>query len=353
MRVTAALCALITAASLGLVAVGPAQASGTGYPVIVRPTDEELVPAGFTGPFEVDFSDAAVGDYTVVISCNTGGFVDFQESHDVGYDGTNDVQTVTLRNRMPTHPNCSVTVGLAGTPDDDHQVRRDFRVDVPAVSLGSVRQSPTVIYSRVRDGYRDSTTTGYRLSRSASVTASVRRNGGSLVRRVRLGHVDAGSHAWSWRGRNDSNRAVPVGTYRVRLRAVDDSGNTATVTKTVTIASKVVTRSRTVSKAGSAGVRSTRGSCVASRSDGVMSLDCFHGRSAHAAYRFAVPASATRLHFHVYGAAPADDLCCHGRITKTGDRTSRTRFRVTVGVTDMRAYDVRSVRISYRYRARI
>jgi FlgD Ig-like domain len=350
MRVTAALCALITAASLGLAAAGPARAAGTGTPVIVRPTDEQLVPAGFTGPFEVDFSDAAVGDYTVVVSCNTGGFLDFAESHAVSYDGTNDVQDVILRHRMPPHPNCSVAVGRAGTPD---QVTLDFRVDDPAVSIGSVRQSPTVIYSRVRDGYRDSTTTGYRLSRPASVTASVRRSTGSLVRRVRLGHLDAGSHAWSWRGRNDSNHALPVGTYRVRLTAVDDSRNIAEVTRTVTLASKVVTRTTAVSKAGSSGVRSTRGSCVASRSDGVMSLDCFHGRGAQAAYRFAVPASATRLRFHVSGAAPADDLCCHGRITKTGKRTSRTRFRVTVGVTDMRAYDVRSVRISYRYRARI
>src|SRR3954449_9739548 len=163
MRVTAALCALITATSLGLAAIGPAQAIGTGYPAIVTPTDEALVPEGFTGPFEVDFSRAAVGHYSVVVSCNTVGFVDFEESHDVSYDGTNDVQTVTLRDRMPTHPNCSVTVRLAGTPDDDHQVSRDFRVDARAVSIGSVRQSPTVIYSRVRDGYRDSTTTGYRL----------------------------------------------------------------------------------------------------------------------------------------------------------------------------------------------
>lgn len=73
------------------------------------------------------------------------------------------------------------------------------------------------------DGRKDRLPVKFLLRERAVVTVVVaRKGGGDQVRRVRLGSLRAGEHAWRWDGRNEAGRPVPNGTYRIRLTAVGE-----------------------------------------------------------------------------------------------------------------------------------
>ena len=81
-------------------------------------------------------------------------------------------------------------------------------------------------------------------------------------------------------------------------------------------------------------------------------LDCWGGRYAIARYNFGVPASAFSFRWTVRGTPTGADLCCDGRITRTGHRIKPRLFQVRVRVTGWRAYEIRGVSLTYTYKVR-
>src|SRR5206468_2066116 len=73
-----------------------------------------------------------------------------------------------------------------------------FRVDLPPVHVTYVTASPETFYPRVHDGYRDTTSIGYTVSRAADITIAVTNANGTTVLIDQLGRVGQGRHAWTW-----------------------------------------------------------------------------------------------------------------------------------------------------------
>jgi|MDSW01.1.fsa_nt_gb flagellar basal-body rod modification protein FlgD len=59
---------------------------------------------------------------------------------------------------------------------------------------------------------------------AADVSLRIMNSDGAIVRRVELGNQGAGSHQFSWDGRNDEGDILPTGMYRVEVMATDASG---------------------------------------------------------------------------------------------------------------------------------
>ena len=76
-----------------------------------------------------------------------------------------------------------------------------------------------VAFSPNGDNRKDTGKFGFRLNRTATVTAKVRRNGNTVRGPVRLGRLAPGHHVWRWDGRNNRDRIVSDGSYRVLLSA--------------------------------------------------------------------------------------------------------------------------------------
>ena len=354
MRISSRLASVVAASTMLVAAANaaPAGAVGTGDPAIVSPTADALVPAGDTGPVRVDFSDAPVGDYTVRVQCTgTSGYDDVHSAH---YAGTgDDAQQFTLA-PLPASSTCSTTVDATpADPADPHRAEAGFRVDAPPVRLTRVTPSPGLFYPRVRDGYRDESLTGFTLTRRANVRVGVRNPGGGVTRSVRMGWLGAGRHTFQWGGRNNAGQLAKVGTFTVIIRATDSSGHEAMASRKVTVASRLVTAHGSRTLPGNVGARSTSGACYATKLDGVMTLDCWGGHYARATYRFRVPRSASHTHWRVVGGTTDSDICCQGRITRTGHRATTTRYAVRVQVTGWRTYDIRRVHATWRYQKRI
>jgi hypothetical protein len=111
---------------------------------------------------------------------------------------------------------------------------------------------------------------------------------------------------------------------------------------------------KSASRAGHVSSVSRSGTCFISRSSyyRTTSLDCWGGRYARAAYAFRLPSNASRVSWALGGRRTPADLCCDGRIVRTGKRVTSTLFRIQVQVTGWRAYDVTSARVSYTTRVR-
>jgi flagellar basal-body rod modification protein FlgD len=59
---------------------------------------------------------------------------------------------------------------------------------------------------------------------SADVSLRIMNQDGAIVRRVELGNQGAGTHNFSWDGRNDEGDMLPSGMYRVEVMATDANG---------------------------------------------------------------------------------------------------------------------------------
>jgi hypothetical protein len=76
----------------------------------------------------------------------------------------------------------------------------------------------------VRDGYRDTTTVGYRVNKRSRVTMLVRDADGHEVWRGTTRH-GRGAGSLTWRGITNAGARAPYGTYTARLTATDIAGN--------------------------------------------------------------------------------------------------------------------------------
>lgn len=109
-----------------------------------------------------------------------------------------------------------------------------------------IEQTPRVFYPLVRDGYMDSTTTAATTSLAAQLSIEVSTADGTTIWSrgpVSVGYYDpgwandGGDAEWTWNGRDDNGRIVPIGTYTIRVVAEPDDGtSTAIATTTVRVA---------------------------------------------------------------------------------------------------------------------
>ena len=115
--------------------------------------------------------------------------------------------------------------------------------------------------------------------------------------------------------------------------------------KKIKAKSDTVDRRRSKGWVGTATVsRSHSRSCYFYGYSGDLTLDCWGGREAVANYGFRLPSNARNVTWEVRGER---NCCNNGRVVKSGQRTSDTRFGVRVRVTNWASYTVRAVYVDY------
>jgi hypothetical protein len=341
-----AACCLAMAALLlaGVIStVGPAQALG-GEPVVLWPGYGQTVEYGTTGPLKIDFSSADQDTYEIVVECDNE--MGYSWAAEYEYTGQPQPWTANLDPLVvPADFDCYVHV-----IGSDYYSWVPFQVDLPPVRVTYVTASPETFYPRVHDGYRDTTSIGYSLSRAADITIAVTNANDTTVLTDQLGRIGQGRRAWTWDGRNASGALVADGGYTVVVRAIDPRGHQASssVHVSVTHGTKIV--SKTVGKYGDTGAVSLSRYCYARYPDPGLKLYCRGGRLATATYPFRVPASAYDISLVVNGHYAAGDEPCCGVIGWRWTRPSLQMVRVRVKVTGYRAAVFNSIVLKYRYR---
>jgi hypothetical protein len=223
------------------------------------------------------------------------------------------------------------------------------------MQVSEVSVWPGTFYPYVRDGYRDTTVMDYYLNQGADVVGTVRNSDGRTVRRIDLGWRGAGYRSLTWNGRNNSGDLVAVGYYSIQVQATNTEGSRATVTRQVRVNTGYRTMETTKRRWGNDGNPATRGTCYVTRYsyDDYAELDCWGGRYARMTYNFSLPGNAYDVSWRVRGARSSADICCDGRISRTGRRMSSTLFRVRTEVTGWRAFEVYSASVTYKWRKRV
>lgn len=335
---------LVIGLVVGLVGLTvPAQAAGSGNPVITSPAPDSSQPYGWRGPITVDFTNAPVGSYSITLQCDNGAWQNF--------DTVTDESTTSLSYSSSEHlaGRCDLNVSSWGSFD-----ATSFTVastpPPPALTTPSTSVNTTAFYPRVVDGYLDTVQLTYRLNRSASVIVSVLNANGAVVRNVGLGSKWAGAHLWRWNGRRADGSLLPLGKYRFRVTA---TGGTTKVGHSAwfSLATKQAWVRKRITKDGHAGAARTSGSCYIEKfaDEGTAHLDCWWGNYAQMTYGFRIPASARNTAWSVSGETSPTDICCAGSIRRWGNRPSSTSYSVKVKVTEARAYLVYGVSVAYTY----
>lgn len=335
--------------------IASASAVGDGNPSVISPFDGQTVANGWTGPVQIDFSNAPTGSFRVDITCFSDYYdTVYSESLPFTYTGEQDVFSASIAAMSKASTDCSLTV------NDDYNgttAWTSFQVGappLPTLAISNVSVSPTTFYPRVRDGYRDSTRLAYTLNRAANVTYRVRNSSGAVVRKVGPVSTSAGSRGWSWNGRKNDGTLTSTGTFTIEASATA-GGVTKSVRKQVTVATGWMTRTKSVRRYGDSGAASTSGNCsVEWDTDyGTALLDCWGGRYAKVTYGFAIPSNAYNISWAIATTRTSLDYCCDGVISKSGSRPTSSRYVLTAKVTGWRAVEVDAVRLTYTYKARI
>ncbi len=97
-------------------------------------------------------------------------------------------------------------------------------------TVRAASQTPARFYPHDGDRLARSTKVSWTLARTASVSIQVLR-GSTVVRSVKAGTRTAGSHGWTWDGRDGGGAVVERGWYTVRLTAVSWAGTTVHSTR--------------------------------------------------------------------------------------------------------------------------
>jgi hypothetical protein len=337
-------------AMFGGVCIGqsPADAAGTGDPVIVAPAPGATVANAFTGPITVDFSNAPIDTYDVSLECTFT-----YRSHTFHYVGDgDDEQTWFMTTPINTSQSCTLSVFGRYDTGSTESTFLIAPPPLPPLVVDSSWVSPATFYPLVHDDYRDTTTMHYRLSRSATVVARVLNSTGHRIRYVSLGTRGQGRHTWTWGGGRDDGQKVAPGNFRIRITA--HAGTTRSVTETVTVA----TGWRT-----GAGYRGKYGWYTSSTSHSdycgvdfdsyfaTVQLTCFYGGAyAQAKYNFAIPSNAYNVRWTVYGDVVAGDKTLR---SASGRRIDSTHYRITASVTDDCSWVIEEVDLAYSYKYRI
>jgi hypothetical protein len=260
-----------------------------------------------------------------------------------------------------TRTTCYVSSGLVGgrytiwfrDVTAGHSVPRGAAFTVPIYpQVWNQRLSLTLLYPIVQDRYRDAATLSFSTNRAALVAARVTDCAGRVVRSVSLGWRGPGTHAWTWRGRNNAGGAVAPGTYCLHGRATAAGRTARGPGLEVRVRTGYVVNRVTKVRLGdeyTSGVRTSL--CYAYTSwfrwyD--LYLDCWGGAYVQARWAFAIPANAFNVTWSVSGRRYC---CADGTVSRWAYRGRY--YNVYVKVTRWASYDVHSVRVSYSTRRRI
>lgn len=328
-------------------AMQPAAAYATSF---LYPGDGASVPDAGAAYYVVELATA--GQYWVSLYCNDY----FVDSESVWADSPGQQVTESL-GPIAAGDSCFLEVYASGYGASGYDSVY-FTVARPSVTPEVRRPSasPATFYPRVRDRYRDRTYVGFtsRLDSDVSV-AIVSRTTGRTVRTVHLPGRTWGDYysrrRVAWNGTNSHGDLVPTGGYvAVITSSLGGKSRSARVSMRVAAGFRTV-RETKIADGWSDSQDEVKGNCFASEAyPSGNDLDCWGGSYAQATYRFRLPANAYDVNWGVRGVV---ECCDSGRITKTGERTSPTSFRVRVRVTDWRSFVVRSVSLTYSYRAAI
>ena len=97
-----------------------------------------------------------------------------------------------------------------------------------------VSASPSAITPN-NDGRADTTRISWRQARAGLVTLLIRNDDGLVVRRVALGRLAGGAHAYRWGGRNQQGNVVRAGRYVARLEWSNGAGRVSADATVVTV----------------------------------------------------------------------------------------------------------------------
>ena len=152
-----------------------------------------------------DAGDGTVDHVTTAVSGSTGSITWDGRDEDGSYaaDGTYTVRFVAKDRAGNRSEAQDRTVNLYG-------------------SLGFVAGSRTVFFPQDGDAMSASTDLKFRLGSPATVSWSVRNAAGDVVRTIHAEEaLGAGTHVFTWDGRDDNGATVPRGTYRSVVSATD------------------------------------------------------------------------------------------------------------------------------------
>ena len=237
--------------------------------------------------------------------------------------------------------------------DDGNNVSLAYRripIAAPPTHLSYPSMSYATFYPIVRDGYRDSTTMTFMSDGLAKVNISVRNSAGQVVRTGSERYLDK----WTWDGRTNNASTVPAGQYQISATA-----DANTITRTVTVATKMAMVHKSIKRDGFESRSATRGKCYyrygpsSGPDEFSITLDCRGGRYARATFNWKIPSNAKNLFWDWKAPRTYLDFCCQGRITNHESRPSKTSARAVFQVTGWRAFMIRWVSLDYDYRTRI
>ena len=116
-------------------------------------------------------------------------------------------------------------------------------------TLSGLRWTPGLFFPQDGDALAGSAKASFSLARTATVTAGIYQ-GSTLIRTIWMNRsLAAGSHAWTWDGRNAAGAFVPRGRYTLRVQATSALGTTV-LTRTVVVDAFSVALSATSVRVG-------------------------------------------------------------------------------------------------------
>lgn len=334
-----------------LTLLSPAEAIGTGAPVVVSPANHTAVPAGSTGPVTVNFANAPSGEYGIRLECDTGYL--FEVPDTTTYDGTQDTLSWTI-DELPSRAVCGLDVYRHDVTSDSTVASSRFWVGKIDPDLTFFDSSTTTFYPFVTDGNRDTAHVEGLLSGAVNLSFQVLNPAGVVVRSTPTQWHENDVVRWVWNGRRNDGSLVKPGTYRIRAVGTLDGVTRAWTTEVTAFTGKITVR-KTLTKNGVLGrfTATRNGLCgYASYGTTSMSVRCDLG-STTGRYRFAIPAKATRLRWSIDGHRTEGDRCCAGKLAKSGKRVSPRKYVVSITIGTKREYTINRARVRYSIRTRV
>jgi hypothetical protein len=352
--------AVAAVVALAVMLAAPAVAFGDGFTITPSPVDFGTVVSG-QHPQQVVTLTNATAD-TLRIDAHDSASAVWSIVSATCVDGMSYAPTETCTYTLGWVPtlvggysdgfDASGTDTTTSAPFDSSTTVTGTVADALGISSASV--TPNKFYPLVQDGYRDRATYTVSLNHAATGTIQVRNHHGRVVKRFPF--VGRSSFTATWRGGRDDGTKVNPGTYTFRVVAHDSNGSAVRGGgRSVTVATgfKIVRVHK--HKLGTGGTGLGSGSCVIVRNfprQGVAHADCFGSGSASLTYTFAIPSNARQVRLGMDWRRAGDDVTALGSITITRSvGAHKARIRLTVN--GLRAANVLSAGVRYRYRQRI
>jgi flagellar hook capping protein FlgD len=277
------------AVAVGLLTAAPA-AAAYGVESITFPGGDAEFYSPFSGPASIKFTfNGSENDAIFSVRIRpVGGTAVHSENVFVDADDPDGFKVKTF-NWPAISVNGPKTYVVAVYRNGAHLASESFFLHPRLVTITSAAPNP--FFPWIDDGHKDSTNVGFNLAAGSDAQARVFRPNrvgkccGALVRNDDLGPLTAGSHNWSWDGRDDGGANLAKGDYFVRIRA-DDGIVSPALSKAAKVAiARTYRATKTKSKTASAYHHVgpvtplvIGGDCIVYRTNGDLEILCQGGR---------------------------------------------------------------------------